>query len=458
MRTKFFLIIISIPILFSACQEEDILVTTTDEETVETTSHTALVYIVADNSLNSYASSDIDEMLEGYADVDDTANNHLLVYLDDYDTPNLFQIKKEGDEVVTDTLYSYAEQNSLDIDIMSGVINQALSACEADSYGLVLWSHGSGWLPGTDDDEDEVSTKAYGEDLNNNSSAEGTQMDILDLKTALEACPKFEYILFDACDMQGIEVAYELKNCANYIIASPGEIPAYGAPYEDVVPAFFSDIDNIAETIAEAYYDDYESSYSYGSTSNNDNIPGNSGGLGGYTGGSGNSTEYPYGISISVIDCNKLDDLASATKDIISQYITDSASVETSDILSYDDNYYNFYYDLDGFIKSLTSEGDDYTTWKEAYDEAVPLFLTTEYVYSSYANDGEGGMSSMEDATGVSTYIPANANFFDAYYWSFYLKYYPQYTATIKAYQTYYNEYYQDYSWYSAAGWSTTGW
>jgi len=368
---------------------------------------------------------------------------------------------KKGSTVVADTIDSYVEQNSLDINIMSTVINKVLTDFEADSYGLVLWSHANGWLPTSQ--EQEVSTKAFGEDLNNNPKADGTQMDILDLRSALEACPLFDYILFDACDMQGIEVAYELRNCAGYFISSPGEIPAYGAPYNDVVPALFSD-NGAAEAIAQAYFGQYESNYSYGDDTggNPDSNPsGNSGGIGnigGFTGGTSTSNDYSYGIAVSVIDAGELETLASATKSILSQYIPYGTSVATTGIKSYDDNYYNFYYDLDGFVKSLTSGDANYLTWKAAYNKAVPLFLTTEYTYSSYANNGTGGMTSMTGATGVSTYIPANAGFFDAEYWSFYLTYYPQYSSSIKSYQTTYNNYYKSYAWDTAAGWNLIGW
>ena len=38
--------------------------------------------------------------------------------------------------------------------------------------------------------------------------------------------------MFDDCNMTGVEVAYELRNNAHYIIGSPTEIMAYGMPYE----------------------------------------------------------------------------------------------------------------------------------------------------------------------------------------------------------------------------------
>ncbi len=390
-----------------ACQKDDDLQTGTEEDSY---SHTSLAYMVADNSLDSYSEGDIEEMLEGFESIDDTANFHLLVYLDGSSNPKLMRITKEDGTATSETIKTYEEQNSLDPEIMASVINEALGLYPADSYGLTLWSHGSGWLPGTDQ-SGGTTTKAFGVDDDNNTmdQDEGTQMDILDLKTALLDCPYFRYILFDACDMQGIEVAYELKDCAAYFIASPTEVPAYGAPYDEVTPAFFTE-DNTAKAIALAYYGPYEETYSYDGSSSPLRST-NTGGPGYYDGGTDQSTGYRYGIAISVVDASKLEELAAATKSIISSYISDGATISTNGIYSYDDNYYNFYYDLDGFIQGLTGNDDNYTSWKEIFDGAVPYFYTTGYTYNSYAEDGSGGMVSMEDASGLSTFIPNNSNF-----------------------------------------------
>ncbi|RKD87874.1 cysteine peptidase C11 family protein [Mangrovibacterium diazotrophicum] len=441
-------------LLFASCQENEV-----SEEVEDTTpTRTVLAYMVADNSLNSYAVMDLEEMEEGYASVDDPEHSNLLVYLDDYSTPRLLQITQEKGVVVVDTIETYTEVNSLSVDNMKSIISDALEQFEADSYGLVLWSHGDGWLPTTA--ETEAVTRAFGEDLGNNSNSQNSdQMSIADLKDALKGIANFEYILFDACEMQGVEVAYELKDCANYIVASPNEVSAYGGAYDDIVPAMFTESD-AALAVAQAYYAQYAENYSYDASSTggpNNRSSGTTEGYGRYTGGTSGSSSYTYGVAVSVVDCSALDALATATKSILNSYITDGDSVATSSVYNYDDNFYNFYYDLDGFIASLTGGGDDYTSWKTYYDAAVPLFLTTEYTYSSLANDGDGGMTSMADATGLSTYIPANENFFDAVYWSYYLQY-PQYTSVIEAYYEYFNSYYQSFDWYSAAGWDVSGW
>lgn len=58
------------------------------------------------------------------------------------------------------------------------------------------------------------------------------QTDISTLSAAIENTGlKMEYILFDDCYMSSIEVAYELKDVADYLIASTCEVMAYGMPY-----------------------------------------------------------------------------------------------------------------------------------------------------------------------------------------------------------------------------------
>jgi len=77
-RYKFFLFPCLLLFLLSACNKDDDITSGT-----ESISHTTLVYMVADNSLYADASADIQEMIEGYAKVEDTKNNNLLVYIDD---------------------------------------------------------------------------------------------------------------------------------------------------------------------------------------------------------------------------------------------------------------------------------------------------------------------------------------------------------------------------------------
>lgn len=66
----------------------------------------------------------------------------------------------------------------------------------------------------------------------------------------------FAFIYFDCCYMSGIEVAYELRNATDYIIASATELPSDGMRYDLNLPLLFKqqpDVVGAAQTTFEQY-------------------------------------------------------------------------------------------------------------------------------------------------------------------------------------------------------------
>ena len=88
---------------------------------------TVLVYMVADNTLHSFASVDVEEMMIGMKDVDISSCN-LCLYVDDKSSsPVLYHFTKNGKgEVVKDIIATYEEQVSTDVAVMSEVVNLSL--------------------------------------------------------------------------------------------------------------------------------------------------------------------------------------------------------------------------------------------------------------------------------------------------------------------------------------------
>jgi len=152
--------------------------------------------------------------------------------------PELIRLYRDASgKAVEDIVAVYQDQNSATPLVLRSVLNKMKSIFPADDYGLILWSHATGWLPEgyysktktpgvffTDPYADIV--KSFGEDR-------GTEMEITELKDALPF--EFEFIIFDCCFMGGIETAYELRDKAEYIVASPTEILATGFPYDKVI-------------------------------------------------------------------------------------------------------------------------------------------------------------------------------------------------------------------------------
>lgn len=371
----------------------------------EQVGRTVLVYIVGDagdprNELSDLFETNLADMKEGMREVDYSKCN-LVVYSELVDdVPHLVSLKKKDNEVVADTLFTYAEQNPLAKDVMSAVISQTISYFPADSYGMVFLSHSSSWVPASND----ANSRSIG-------YYRKTQMNITDFRDVLlNAFPEpLKFLLFDSCNMQSVEVAYELRNCVEYFIGSPTEIPGPGAPYKMVVPELFTETD-LAVNIASAYYDYYDKLYTGERPTSNENWTG--------------------GVAASVINSAAIENLAMATKAVIHKYVQNVSELRRDGILLYDFSSSRANYDFNDFIQNLTGGEDnaDYRLWRQAFDEAVIYRKTTLMNYSAYR-----GMFSMKNSEGLSTYIP-------------------------EASDSKMNDFFRTLQWYSAAGWDETGW
>ncbi len=256
---------ISFILIFTSCKNE--------LETLKITkSRFVLVYMIADNDLDYFAIQNINDMELGFKA---NENGDLFVYIDRASNtlpshPYLLKISHDTTNVVTSKIVqTYPEQNSSDANILKKVLSDALLASDKtySSMGLVLWSHGSAWLPsGTSlysnrgDIFDSVSQsnrqKSFGLDFQTQSKyAVNEEMDIKSLAEVLDNY-KFEFILFDACFMASVEVAYELRNSNKYFIASPIEVLSSGFPYNIIVPQLFKD-ELDPKSIAQSYYNYY---------------------------------------------------------------------------------------------------------------------------------------------------------------------------------------------------------
>lgn len=397
------LLCLSLLFVFSACGQDD------DPIPPLEGNRTVLVYIVADNngleeSYNNanFATRDIDEMMQGMKSVDTSVFN-LLVYLDANDTPSLFRITKDKKGKVTkEIIREYEEQVSTDVSVMNKVMQLAFSNYPADSYGLVYWSHGEGWIPYP------LSAKASTRWIGQDRGEGDDRMNISDLQTVLDAAPHFDFIMFDACFMMSVEVAYELRSYTDYYIGSPTENPGPGAPYDKIVPLMFTS--NAAVNMASGYFDYYKSKYNGGVDISNKNWTG--------------------GTSITALKTSELEKLAEATK----QALSDVAEVDNAHLR---DNIFNYdkrsssssgfvgYYDMVAMMQELT-DADAFTAWKQAFDSAVAYWNTTVKNYSMYAD-----MFSMEGTNGVTHYIPLSSKPAAAY---------------------------RSTAWYEAAGLSNLGW
>ena len=293
------------------------------------TKRTVLVYMVANNaSLGGagYDTLDIEEMKAAAAN-GDLAGGRLIVYHAGVNAaPQLLDITQSGIVV----LKTYDDsQYSVERARLEDVISDTKRYAPAEDYGLVLWSHASGWLQDGITEADEASTLSFGYDR-------GKKMNVSTLAKALTD-KGFSFVYFDCCQMASVEVAYELRHATDFIVASAIELPIEGMPYDKNVKCFFSDTPDLIQAARNTFelYDGQE------------------------------NPENRW-CSMSVIDTSEMDALADATRAIYSA-LPD---------MTLPPGYTPQKYQLDGRVY-LYDFADYVTSMAEAY--GIPALLISEY-------------------------------------------------------------------------------
>lgn len=220
MNIRIITIFLFIPLLLSSCWKEE------GDNIPVHPNRTILFYMAGDNGLGNETQEKIDALADAWSI---EGNNHLLVYQDrggEY-MPRLLEIKSGADgKGMIEVLEEYKKENSASATVFSRVLNDMIRYYPGSDYGLVMFSHSSGWLP--------AGTFAQPRSVVTDGDSE------FNLKDFEPVIPngQFRFIIFESCLMAGVEVAYELKDKASYILAScaeilsPGFTPLYGKMLE----------------------------------------------------------------------------------------------------------------------------------------------------------------------------------------------------------------------------------
>lgn len=193
----------------------------------ELPTRTVLVYLAGDNDLGNISLTP--ELLR--EDWHHTDNKCLIYYDAPQAAPKLYALtcERPGSTPVLETVAEYDEENSASPQVFGRVLSDVIREYPSDSYGLIFSSHGSGWLPsGTLSNP----TRSIGADRNPGTAGGSAEMEITDFAAAIPD-RQLDFIVFEACLMSGVEVAYELRNKTDYILASSAEllVPGYAPVY-----------------------------------------------------------------------------------------------------------------------------------------------------------------------------------------------------------------------------------
>lgn len=279
----------------------------------------------------------------------------------------LFELKKQNGRCLTDTLRHYSDRPFTSRQWLTSLFSEVMTLAPASRYGMVVGCHGLAWVPvqgqrsarkrlGSQERIDEtqpsdlmhfevqgpVTTRFIG------GTYPETQIETTDLADAMaDAGLHTEYILFDACYMSSVEVAYELKDVTHYLIASPTEVISYGFPYITMGKHLLGtpNYKGIADSFISFY-----SSYN-----------------------------LPYG-TVAVTDCTQLDALAA-----IAQQINAAAEEQLAPngVQIMDGYSPTLFYDL-GHLMSLKNAGTVLTTaFAEQLDKTVPYKGHTDQYFTA---------------------------------------------------------------------------
>ena len=370
----------------SACHPWDHPVSEDDDNRL---TRTVLIYMVAENSLSngSFQEQDFEEIVHSVGEIPDKCQ--LLIYMDDTEFPRLYVVDKSQPTGMRELLHWKTDFDSCDPGTLKEIMNAVVTLYPSKGYGLVFWSHGNAWMPAQ---RAENPRRTIGIDNGRNrQDNSGSKMEISQLREALSPFPKLDYLMFDACFMQTIEVAWELRNVAHYIIASPAEIPNPGAPYHHIIPPMFTKQADV-EGIIDEYFRFYADSAVYIRE--------------GYS--------YTHGAVLSVVDCTQLEALQTSTEKMIKRYGSADEDRRLTGVLRYfplSSQVIPEFYDMKGYMRHLITSPTDWSEWFAAFDAAVPYRRATEHWFTSYTGSYMY-IRDKEDFGGISMFVPQPQDYF----------------------------------------------
>jgi hypothetical protein len=199
---------------------------------------TVLVYMAADNDLASLADLDLAEM-ETVGSTDDVT---IVVQVD---KPNIGARRLLVREQTSTVLQELGIIDMCDWKTLADFLEWGIRSYPAQRYFVVLWDHGSGWTL--------APQRAFGSDWSS-----GNQLGIAngEFRQALETAynstgEKIGLFSFDACLMQQLEVAYEIKEYARVFLAPQTICPLRGFQYDSILQTLTADPTMGSHTLAQ---------------------------------------------------------------------------------------------------------------------------------------------------------------------------------------------------------------
>lgn len=333
-----------------------------------------ILYSAGFNSLGSYLKEDIEDLQTGYLPTK-SRNDDLVMIISrlpvasrDYSvntSPVIIRLYKDYEgNAVMDTVKTFPTSSMLSDPT---VVRQALEFIQtnypAKDYGMIASSHATGWLPGNYYaypkaaavpasiarpeyiepivDERHPMVKSIGMD---NEIAGGRlyghEMEVSEFAAAIPM--HLKYLVFDACFMGGIEVAYQLKNAADVIGFSQTEVLADGLFYPKILSHLFEQKEPDIIGIAKDYMDIYL-----------------------------NREGVMKSATFSVVDTHHLNELADACKVLFEKYRSDIRTVNPYRVQQFYREDKHWFYDMEDILVKAGVPDSEMTDFRKALDKCI---------------------------------------------------------------------------------------
>lgn len=357
-------------------EDEKNILETTEKPDSQEREWTILMYMSADNNLESAAIEDFLEMEKSKLNTKEVTVLVLLDRCPSYDSSNgnwnntkLFRLKTGSDESSKEIISEEIEcvelglnatnQNELDMSAYMSLarsVNFVYENYPANHYGIIFWGHGEGW-------------RGFCYDLTSETRMSLNQMK-LGLQTGLNG-KKLDLIGFDSCFGAEMEVFYQIRDFAKYSFGVEGLLGINGMNYEDVFNLFSMKKEKSTLNLIDSFMVQYKTSY-----------------------------EKYKRSAFSVVDLENIQELCKKfnefCKSISKSITTESIRDEIKDSLIYNTNQYFYedsdsdvYIDVDSVVTELSKTSvvnDDIINCKEMFFEA-----RNNAVIDYWNSDGEAG-------------------------------------------------------------------
>lgn len=384
-----------------------------------------ILYSAGYNSLSSYLSEDIQDLKKGYLPSERSKNALIVISKltesgKDYSTltsPYVIRItgKKVGGKTVAqmDTLVTLDKGTVLaDADNTRKLLEYVRDAFPSKSYGLVLSSHATGWLPSgyfNDPSKYEgggsiwlrsgkreiggVGLPTYVERYHDPSlpAVKSVTQEVetidgkkysheMEIDELAQAIPMhLEYLLFDACLMGGIEVAYAFRNVTDAISFSQTEVLADGYDYTQIAHHLLEGAQSDPLRVCSDFFEQYDQRE-----------------------GSNRSA------TVSMVDCSKVEAIADVCRKLFAKYRTKIKTMDASKVQGY---FYNsdlhWHYDLYDILDKAGATEDELRELRLAIDESLIYKAATPKFFNL----------KLDVVSGYSMYLPAaGSQYLDNFY------------------------------------------